>query len=211
MIVNHSHKPQLLRPHKMDPPELPPSDKLKKALHIIIHIIHLLIPSLAIVAAAYYCVGERDWPPPTILLLTYTLIISIFLYIIEAYIILSKAHRYPEWVYKSLYFLTTLLGRSVFYQFLGSVYIIAFPTDRWGYWHNKTVWFSQASRVLGWIIWSIGVGMSLTDVLARAYHFTDWVWEEPGGEEGELRLDSDEEEGEGGGLLVPDQGGLSWL
>lgn len=190
------------------------AEKLKKALHITIHILHLLIPSLAIVAAAHHAVGERgNWPPATVFLFTYTLIIAIFLYTLEAYVIWSKAHRYPEFVYKSLNFLTTLGGRALFYQFLGALYIIAYPSGRWactnyytrgwdngyygyynrGYYH--TIWANETSRVLGLIIWGIGTGVFLVDTLARAYHFTSWVWHEPKGDEGQLRLESDGEKG----------------
>lgn len=189
----------------MNHPELSPTNKFKEAFHIITDALRLLIPSIAIVAAAYHAVGEGgSWPPSTVFLLTYTLLISIPLYILEAYFICSKAHRYPEFVYRSLNFLTTFVGRALFYQCLGALYIIAYPTGRWNWGYYQAMWANERSRVLGLIIWGIGAGMLLVDVFARAYHVTSWVWDPPRDKEGQLRLESDEEDG--GLVLVPDRG-----
>ena len=189
--------------HRMNHPQLSPTNILEKALNIITHVIHLLIPSIGIVAAALHAIGERYWPPTTVFLLTYTILIAIFLYTLEAYFICSKAHRYPEFVYRSLNFMTTLFGRALFYQFLGALYIIAYPTTRFNWGWYETMWANETSRLLGWIIWDIGTGMLLVDTLAKAYHFTSWLWDAPRDKEGQLRLESEKEDG--GLLWVPDQ------
>jgi len=193
-------------------PQLSPTNKLKKAVHIIIHALHLILPSVIIVATAYHTVAERGYWP--LFLLTETLLIAIFLYIIEAYYICSKAHRYPEFVYRLTFLnlLTTLLGRACFYQFMGMWYISAYPTERRNGEPYHIMW---ANEILGLIIWGTGIGMFLVEFLARAFHFTSWVWDAPRDNEGQLRLESDEEdegqlrlgsdEEDEGLILVPDR------
>ena len=59
--------------------------------------------------------------------------------------------------------------------------------DGWSRWGNTVL----VSVFFGWVVWFVGMCLVAFAILAKAYNFSDWI--EDGEEEGELRLEPDDE------------------
>lgn len=187
-----------------DDPNSPKHEKWKKLLHILIHALYLILALMLFVAALLNVIGGPT-VPGVFGLIFFGIFIAIFLVVVEIiyFCRLEQPCKTPNFVKRHLGFLTYVVGRGVVYQILGFPYIMEGNPRYRNYWGSE-VW--RVSVVFGWIIWGIGFCLMVIAVLAKAYNFVDWIEDE--GDEGELRLDSDEEEDIG---LLRDQGGLNKL
>jgi len=92
-----------------------------------------------------------------------------------------------------------VVGRGLLYQVISFPFMMA--DYRWRWWNDAKL----VSVIFGWIIWGHGFCLMFIAISAKAYNFADWIEDEK--DEGELRLESDDEDV---GLLR-DQGGFSRL
>ena len=185
-----------------DDPNTPKHGNGKKAVRLLIHVLYIILALMLFIAALLDVIAG-----PTFLgivaLIFFGIFISIFLVIVEViyFCRLNGPCKTPDSVKRYLGFLTRVVGRGVLYQVLG------FPFMRGGvyrpyYWKGN---IGVVSIIFGQVIWLIGLCLMIIAILARAYGFADWIEDEE--DEGELRLESDDEDI---GLLR-DQGGLSRL
>jgi len=187
-----------------DDPNSPKHEKWKKLIRILIHLLYIVLALMLFVAALLNVIGSLT-ASGVIGLISYGIIIAIFLVVIEItyFYRLEEPSKTPDFVKHYLGFLTGVVGRGVFYQLMGFPYLME------GNWRCLRYWGLGAGKVsviFGWIIWGIGLSLMVLAVTAKAYNFADWIEDE--GDEGELRLDSDDGEDIG---LLRDQGGLKKL
>jgi len=169
-----------------DDPNTPDNAEWKKFTRFLIHLFYFFLALMLFLATLPYFYGFSSMG--TILLLFYGVVISIFLVIIEIiyFCRLRKPCKTPRHVKRYLGFLTAVVGRGVFYQLLGLLYLVMEPSYRWG---NNGI---QLLPVLyGWYLWFVGLCLTAFAILAKAYNFSDWIEDEE--DEGELRLESGDE------------------
>jgi hypothetical protein len=183
-----------------DDPNTPKHEKWKKIVRILIHVLYAILALMLFVATLLNVISG---PTVFLVLIFYGIAISIFLFIVEIiyFCRLGKPCKTPDFVRRYLGFLTRVVGRGVIYHMLGFCYIVEGNYRR--YWRGN---IGAVSVIFGLIICSIGFCLIVLAILARAYNFVDWVEDEE--DEGELRLESEDEEEIG---LLRDQGGLSRL
>ena len=186
-----------------DDPNSPKHEKWKKLIHILIHALYLILSLMLFVAALLNVIGGPT-ASGVLGLIFFGIAIATFLFIVEIihFCRLENPCKTPGFVKRYLGFLTCVVGRGVFYQMLGFPYMME---GTWRYWSYRSREVGKVSVVFGWIIWGIGFCLMVIAVSAKAYNFADWIEDEE--DEGELRLDSDDEDIE----LLRDQGGLSKL
>lgn len=167
-----------------DDPNTPKNAKWKKFTRILVHVLYITLALMLFVAAILH-LGD----PSNGLLAVYGIFIAIFLVIIEIlyFCRLKKPHKTPRFVKSYLGFLTRVVGRGMFYQLLGLHYLMM---SRWGRWWN---YIDIISTAFCWTIWLSGLWLVAIAVSAKAYYFADWIEDEE--DEGELRLESDDEGG----------------
>ena len=187
-----------------DDPNTPKHENGKKAVRFIIHVLYIILALMLFVAALLDVIAG-----PTLLgiiaLIFFGIFISIFLVVVEViyFCRLNRPCKTPDSVKRYLGFLTRTVGRGVLYQVLGFPFLMGGNYSyRLYYWKDN---IGRVSIIFGQVIWLIGFCLMIIAILARAYEFADWI--EDGEDEGELRLESDDEDI---GLLR-DQGGLSRL
>jgi hypothetical protein len=183
-----------------DDPNTPKHPKLKKLIHILIHVLYLILDLMVFVAAVLNIVGGPSISG-VFALVFFGVFISIPLVVIEIiyFCRLKKPCKTPGLVKRCLGFLTSVVGRGLLYQVLGFPFMMA--DFQWRWWNDAKL----VSVIFGWIILGHGFCLMFIAICAKAYNFADWIEDEK--DEGELRLESDDEDV---GLLR-DQGGLSRL
>ncbi len=177
-------------------PNTPQNTEWKKFTRFLVHVFYFFLAILLFIAALPYLTEFTS--PAIILLLYYGMVISIFLLIIEIiyFCRLKKPCKTPRLVKRYLGFLTAVVGRGILYQLLGLHYLMM---DRWQRWGNSVI----LSVFFGWVVWFFGLCLTAFAILAKAYDFADWIEDEVEEEdEGELRLESNDEEDMNIGLLV---------
>jgi len=179
-----------------DDPNIPRHEKWKKLVRVLIHVLYVIIALMFLATALLNVITVPSRHSD--LADFYGIIISIFLVIVEIiyFCRLNKPCKTPDFVRRYLGFLTCVVGRGVLYQMLGLHYMI-----------DKRYWGPNVeivSGIFGTTTWNIGLYLMVIAILARAYNFADWIEDKE--EEGELRLESDDDEDIG---LLHDQGGLS--
>jgi hypothetical protein len=187
-----------------DDPNSPKHKKWKKLIHFLIHALYLIL-ALILFVAALLIVIDGPTVSGVIGLITFGIFIAIFLVTIDIiyFCRLGNPCKTPCLVKRYLGFLTCVVGRGAFYQVVSFPYIMEGNFQYWNYWGRG---IQRVSMILGWVIWGIGFCLMVIAISAKAYNFADWI--EDAEDEGELRLDSDDEEDIG---LLRDQGGLNNL
>ena len=157
-------------------PNTPKNEKWKNFTRTLIHVLYFIL-ALTLLVVALVSLDNFT----TSIIFVYGTFIAIYLIIIEILYFCrpKKPCKAPDFVKRYLGFLTSAVGRGIFYQLLGLLYLM------------KGVWF-------------IGLCLTALAVSAKAYHFTDWIEDEEN--EGELRLESDDEGDMNIGVhVLPDQ------
>ena len=188
-----------------DDPNSPKHEKWKKIIHILIHALYIILSPLLFVAALLNVIAGPT-ASGVLGLIFFGIFIAIFLLIVEIIYFCrleTNTCKTPAFVKRYLGFLTCVVGRGVLYQMLGFPYLMECNWRYWRYWGREV---GKVSVIFGWIIWGIGLCLMVIAVSAKAYNFADWIEDEE--DEGELRLDSDDEEDI---RLLRDQGGLNKL
>lgn len=144
-------------------PNPPKNEKWKGFTRTLIHVLYIILALMLLVAALLSLDNYT-----TSITSAYGTFIAICLIIIEIsyFCCLKKPCKTLGFVKRYLGFLTCVLGRGIFYQLLGLLY------------QMKGMWF-------------IGICLAALAVSAKAYDFADWIEDEE--DEGELRLESDDE------------------
>ena len=175
-----------------DDPNTPANAEWKQFTRFLVHVLYLILAIMLFLAALPYLSEFTNLG--IVLLLYYGIIISIFLLIIEIIYFsrLKKPCKTPRLVKRYLGFLTVVVGRGMFYQLLGLHYLMM---DRWQRWGNSVL----VSVFFGWVVWFVGLCLTAFAILAKAYNFSDWIEDEE--DEGEVRLESDDEGGMNIGVL----------
>ena len=165
-------------PNDPNPPE---NEKWKKFTRTLIHALYFIL-ALMLLAAALYLDNFA----------VYGILIAVCLIVIEKLYFsrLKKPCKARDFVKRYLGFLTSVAGRGVLYQLLGYHYL---KMGRWWSWGSDYIWS------IPFTIWFIGLCLTALAVTAKAYNFTDWIEDEE--DEGELRLESDDEGDLGIGVL----------
>jgi hypothetical protein len=176
-----------------DDPNTPENAEWKKFTRFLVHVLYFILALILFVATITYL---SEFNVGSIFLLYYGVIISIFLVIIEIiyFLRLRKPCKTPHFVKRYLGFLTSVVGRGMFYQLLGLHYLMMDHQYRWG--GNN---IQLLSIFFGWLVWLVGLCLMAFAILAKAYNFLDWIEDEE--EEGERRLELDEEGDMNVGLL----------
>ena len=184
-----------------DDPNTPKHENRKKAVRFMIHVLYLDL-AVMIFFAALLDVIAGPTPLGIIGLIFIGIFTSIFLVIVEViyFCRLNRPCKTPNYVKRYLGFLTRAVGRGVLYQVLGFPFMRGVNYRR--YWYGN---IGAESVIYGQVIWLIGFCLMIIAILARAYGFADWIEDEE--DEGELRLEPDDENI---GLLR-EQGGSSKL
>ena len=188
-----------------DDPNSPKLEEGKKVVRFIIHVLYIILALMIFFAAAALLdviAGPTPLDLGIVALIFFGIFISIFLVTVEViyFCRLNRPCKTPDSVKRYLGFLTRAVGRGVLYQVLGFPFMRGVNYRR--YWYSN---IGAESIIYGQVIWFIGFCLMIIAILARAYGFADWIEDEE--DEGELRLESDDEDS---GLLR-DQGGLSKL
>lgn len=170
-----------------DDPNTPKYEKWKKLVHTLIHTLYLTLAVMLFIVALLNVAGGPT-ASGVLALITFGIVIAIFLIIVEIFYFCcpEKPCKTRGFVKHYLGFLTCVVGRGAFYQIVGFPFMME---GNWRYWGSEV---GKVSVVFGWIIWSIGLCLMCIAVTAKAYNFADWI--EDNGDEGELRLESDDED-----------------
>ena len=174
-------------------PNTPQNADWRKFTRFLVHVLYFFLAIMLLIAALPYLTEFTNLG--IVLLIYYGIIISIFLLIIEIIYFsrLKKPCKTPRLVKRYLGFLTAVVGRGMFYQLLGLHYLMM---DGWQRWPSSVI----VSVFFGWVVWFWGLCLAAFAILAKAYDFADWIEDEE--DEGELRLESNDEEDMNIGLLV---------
>ena len=172
-----------------DDPNTPKHENGKKAVRFTIHVLYIILALMLFIAALLDVIAGPTLPG-IIALILFGIFISIFLVIVEViyFCRLNRPCKTPVYVKRYLGFLTCAVGRGVLYQVLGFPFMMG-GNYRPYYWKRNV---GVVSIIFGQVIWLIGFCLMIIAILARAYEFADWIEDEE--DEGELRLESDDED-----------------